>query len=202
MYHQHKMRPLALIPIVIALSILTLATASDAGEFAHERQGFIIGLSTGSGCGGLEYEQGGKTIEIDELVGSTGTFRIGYGFSDSWTLTLDAQGFEHDSRNSTMELGSAVIAGTWYPRAGGFFVRLGLGGGESEVRIDDIDSPLNFKEEGGVIALGLGYEWRVSRNFALGLGLEARGYAFDDFDGLKEMTLGNGNCSILMTWYL
>jgi hypothetical protein len=178
--------PLAAAVLVVAalLSLLPLAPARAAHP--HERDGWLIGMSYGYGRGRFteavsessgDYEfRGGATpqIRFGHMVGKHVALHLEYGawmFEDG-VIPLKA-------RVSMQDL---VLAATWYPGNpetawGGFFVRAGAGLGWASVALIELNEELEqthgdrLDESGLGVQFSLGYEWRFTREVALGLGV-------------------------------
>ena len=197
--------------ISITLAALTLGTllsaaTAQAGPYPNDRRGWIVGFGFGSGSAQVEYDRpSGKFESDDKEIGASFGVRVGYGLSDRFTLTLDSDGFsqQHDDFETT--IGTTVAMATYHFGGGGFFLRAGGGVGRVETKLPDnlTGSPaVEFKKNGPIAALGLGYEWRVGEKFAIGLSLDARGGEIDDFDDLTDITFGKGSLGMQFNWYL
>ncbi len=185
---------------VLALALLT--GAARAGDHPHERRGLVLGLNVGPASGGLEYDRFGSTIERDLEDGSGGAVRLGWGVSDQVVLAVEGRGFQMEEGTEKAEFGMALVSVTWHPGGGGFFLRTGVGRGFTTLALDAPDSADWDERESPAALLGLGYEWRLGRQFALGVALEAYGTELDDLPTFQNTNLGVGLASVQLQWYL
>lgn len=189
--------------LLIIVAALAAAGSASAGEARDQRQGFFMGLDLGIGSSHLEWEKDGQQYESGDHDGGAVGIRLGYAFNPYFSLSLDARGYGHEG-DEQYAIGTTTLSATVYPMGGGFFIRLSGGQAclETEVEGDDID-PLfaEFKEHGGTLGLGLGYDWMVSDHVALGLSLESRGVVVEDFDDYDEVTAGESTIGANMTYY-
>jgi len=193
---------LAISLLIIAIAVAAIAPA-HAGEPRQARQGFFIGADLGLGGSHLEWEKDGQKYESGDDDGGAAGIRIGYAFNPYFSLSFDARGYGHEG-DEQYSIGTTTLSATIYPMGGGFFIRLSGGQAylETEVEGDDVD-PLfaEFKEHGGTLGLGLGYDWMVSEHAAIGLSLESRGVVIEDFDDFDEVTAGESTIGANMTFY-
>lgn len=143
----------------------TFAPPAHAGDHPHDRNGFMIGLSVGGGSQGVEDE--------DEREGSgTGNFRIGYAVRPDLVLHFEGTGwtktFDSAFGDATWTFSTGTAALTWYPNAGGGFLRGGVGVGTASLEIEDSGIKVSADESGLGLVAAAGYEWRLTRKFALG----------------------------------
>jgi len=191
--------------VTIALLItLLMATSAAAGQFNHHRKGLFLGVDVGAGGSYLEYEKNGQKYESEEDSGGALGLRFGYAFNPYFSLAIEGRGYGHADDDFDYGIGSTTLMATMYPMGGGFFLRVGLGGAvlKTEVPSDTDDELIGeFEEEGGVIALGLGYEWMVSEHFGVGLALDARGGATEDFGEFEDVGFAESTLGLTMNYF-
>jgi len=188
---------------ILAASLLATSTAL-AGSHAESRHGWFGGLDLGLGGTHLEYEKNGHDFESDDDTGAGLGVRLGYAFSPVFTLAIEARGAGQDDDGYEYNTASTSLLMTFYPGRGGFFLRTGVGSAHVETEIPANADPLReqaIDKHAPVFAFGLGYEWMVSRNVALGLALEARGGEIDDFDQVEDITFGESTLGVTMNWF-
>ncbi len=183
----------------LTLTALLIGASVAGAEPSRDRDGFFLGLDIGSGGMGYEFKKAGKTYEYSDQTGSALGLRLGYAFNSYISLALEGRSFGHRSGDYETSLCTQTLLATVYPAGGGFFLRAGLGAAKFEVDLGD-DVIEEFDEDGGAIALGLGYDWAVSDRFAIGLSAEMRGAVFDDFGAFEEMAVGAGTLGASMTY--
>lgn len=192
---------LAICLALVAISLLPAARAA-AGPWGHERTGMVLGFNLGGGGAAAKFDGDGLSAETDRESGGGGNLRIGYAVSPKVVLGLETSGWskqvDEGNIESTWSLGVATFAATWYPAAGGFFLRGGVGVGHAEVEWDAGDGLTLAGEDSGFgLTTGLGYEWRLTRRFALGPQLD-----------LNYVDIGDGismnwfNVTVGLNWFL
>jgi hypothetical protein len=101
-----------------------------------------------------------------------------------------------------LEVGSGLVTLTWYPGSGGFFLRAGAGTAQATVKLPAPTGADWVEREGDAGLPGIGYEWRLGRQFALGIALDAVGVEFQDLPDFQDTVLGYGSASLQLNWYL
>ena len=148
------MRKYAIGILLAAISALPASAQSNP----QTRQGFWI--SFGVGAGSLSCDDCGDERE----TGTNVNLRMGGTLSQRSILGADANfgtKTEGDLSLSTGHIGPVVL---FYPGAnGGFFLKGGLGLATTTIELGDF----SIEEQGVGLTLGLGYDARVGRNFAL-----------------------------------
>ena len=178
---------------LILLAIIGLMVCLNAGSASalkpHVREGWLVGVSYGYSEGNIDW---GVADEGAYKGGAVPQIRFGRMFSRKLALGLEYHGWmlekgfvPYKFRSS---LQTVTLAVTWYPGNSGsalegFFMRAGAGYGWAGFTIVEIDEippdhvPLEQehgtrKDEAGIgYNFQLGYEFRLSRAFAAGLGL-------------------------------
>lgn len=171
---------------VLALLVF-VALAGLAGDAAalrsHVRDGWMLGLSYGNARGTLTLADGAEGETED---GVSPQIRLGRMVSRHFALGLSYSGWMYETgavpikyRFSMQNFGAAA---TWFPGnpergSGGLYVRFGVGLAwaaftETELHEDEEQGHGDrYKENGVGVEFNLGYEFRISRDFAAGLGL-------------------------------
>ncbi|MBC8424519.1 hypothetical protein H8E07_10380 [bacterium] len=195
--------PLVALTLILIL-LATMADIAKADDFDHERKGLVLGLNLGTGGASLQYERLGLAVEheIENVPGGIG--RIGFGLSDHFVITLEGRGFSKTNSEVDIQGAMALVTLTWHPGGGGFFLRGGVGGGAANIRLLGPPSLVDWEEREaeGAAGFGLGYEWRLGRQFALGLALDGCAMGFEDRPGFQETVFGSGIASLQLNWYL
>lgn len=167
---------------------------------AHERDSWLVGISYGYSKGHITFGDG-SSPERELSGGATPQFRVGRMLGSKFALGLDYNGWvlegaalDQDPDSEYIEsirssLQNVSLTGTWYPGGGGdtslggFYVRGGVGYAWAGLAFVDIDKvppehvPLDQEhgdrtDESGVALSGqVGYEFRLTRSFAAGLGV-------------------------------
>jgi len=195
--------PLMTLTLILTL-LAALAGGAWAGDFDHERKGLVLGVNLGIGGANLQYERLGMTVEheIESVPGGIG--RVGFGLSDHFVITLEGHGFGKTNSQVDIQGVMTLLTLTWHPGSGGFFLRGGVGGGAATIKLLGPPSAVVWEEREaeGAVGFGLGYEWRLGRQFALGLALDGRALVFEDRLGFRETVFGSGIASLQLNWYL
>ena len=174
----------------VGMAFLFSAIGQPSDLFAlheHARDGWMLGVSLGSGPG--KYEDSETGIASSSEPGVLFTFRVGRMIQPS--LLLDAEltfwAREETTGAESYEEGliltNLALAGTFYPLdrlspLGGMYVRAGIGSGRiTNIITSNVNNiALRYDETGLGLLLGAGYELRVTKKLALGVGV-----SFDKF---------------------
>ena len=208
-------------PIIASLVFLTLISSVSsalAGTHGHVREGFMIGLNLGGGTAEAKLEGDGFEVSGDDRVGGgAGNFRLGYAISpklvigyesSAWLREEEVSGFGSDLTSTTTLMVNAVAL-TWFPAEGGFFLRGGLGIGTYREKLESGNLSLEFDDHGVGVSMALGYEFRLTRTFALGPQLDLAYVNIGeveatDFEGdtvTADVTFNYVNLTLLLNWY-
>jgi hypothetical protein len=171
-------------------------------EPRHPRRGFLIGLNAGVGGTAVAFTL--DPIEVEQSRPATlfGGYRLGYAVSHSIALTIEGRTAYGDDSQGDWQLYGTFLTLTWWPDACGFFLRAGGGGGKIESVHTIGQTAFRIEESIDLLAVGLGYEWRVSRHFALGVAIDVFAGEIEIIDDLVDLGAGNGSISIQFNWYL
>ena len=151
----------------------------------HAPDGWVLGLSMGAGPGGYESGEGDKWSES----GGVFALRFARKVHSSVALGIEINGYAlteeyEDDWARLVQFDNFALAGTFSPQ-GGWYVRAGIGKAQS---VDETTRPkvvdiiltkvettdcrdLCESESGWGLLLGGGYELRITKKLALGLGL-------------------------------
>jgi hypothetical protein len=141
---------------VLLLTLFALPASGQANP--QTRQGFWIGF--GFGAGSLGCEDCGDERESGVNV----NLRMGGTLSQRLLIGGELNGWSKSEGDATLTVGNAGPVVLFYPSAnGGFFLKGGLG--LSTISLDFGSE--TFDEQGVGLTLGLGYDARVGRGFAL-----------------------------------
>lgn len=180
------------------------AAPARAGEGAADREdhGFFLGLNAGLGGSVFEYKSGTRSISEEATSGAMGALRVGYAFNPRLALDLEVQGFGGTrDRDEDWALGAGLVALTWHPRGGGFFVRGGIGAGGGDFIHPDTNRKITVEDRFAWL-FGVGYDWRLSKDFSLGLAAEGFGLDADEATGYEDDGIGAGGLTMQFTWHL
>lgn len=164
------------VPVAVALLVLApqavVAQTSETAENTHQRDGFWFngGLGGGSlGCSDCVGREGGWTGNLT-FGGTLSQKVLLAGSSNVWTKS---------DNGATVTAGALTAMLRFYPSAtGGFYLAGGLGVGTLSIDTDFGDA----SETGAAAILGVGYDFRVSRNVSLTPYLNGVGASFDGGD--------------------
>lgn len=149
------MRPLGLALALITSTSLPLAAQSNP----QTRQGFFINFGFGAaslGCDDCDDE--------DRLNGINFQVRAGGTLSQRLLIGGEINGFSKSENDATLTVTHFGPILQFYPSAqGGFFLKGGLGLANIEVDL----GTFSVEQNGFGLTLGLGYDARVGKNFAL-----------------------------------
>ncbi len=145
--------------LLTAVALAVFVTPVTA-QHPNTRQGFWYGFGFGAGSSQLHCEicndQSGTDLSA--------AIRAGGVLSKSWLLGAELAGWTNSQDVATRRSWSANAIALWYPwPARGAYVKGGFGitGYSASDSVDVISTT----QPGGII--GLGYEWRVGKNYSL-----------------------------------
>jgi hypothetical protein len=142
---------------IALLLIATLAAPAAAQGNPQTREGFWIsfGLGIGSlGCDDCD----------DREVGTNGYLRMGGTLSQRLLIGGEVNLWTKSEDGATLTVSNVGPVVTFYPNPmGGFFFRGGIGLSTVELELGSF----SVDEEGVGLTLGIGYDARVGRGFAL-----------------------------------
>lgn len=150
------MRALLLIATLLACG----NSFAEAQGRTNERKGFWAGFGLGGGTAGIDC----TSCSEDRLSGASGYIRLGGTLSRNLLLGFESNGWlkSSDGVDETVGFGSVVLL--WYPSSkGALYVKFGLGG--MQYTADDGFDEVTATAPSA--SLGIGYEFRVSRNMSL-----------------------------------
>ena len=145
-------------PLTVALVLLaTLSTGSNAQAHPQTREGFWISFGLGPGsltCDGCD----------DRLNGTHVYVRMGGTLSQRLLIGGELNGWSKTEGNTTLTVTNVGPVVYFYPSAnGGFFMKGGLGLAAASLEIGGFSGD----ETGAGITLGIGWDARVGKGFAL-----------------------------------
>lgn len=146
------------------LSLLSAGTV-NAGH-PHDHGGLFLGFNLGAGTADISSEDG---IETDRDWGGTGNVRIGGAIKNNLLLGAEFTGWTNDLGEVEISLSTVLFCVTYYPTDQGFFLRGGMGFGSGHLEQELPNGFTQSKDETGFgLGAAMGYEWRLTRKFALG----------------------------------
>jgi len=161
------MKSLKISLIILCLTAITLP--ATAGEWGHERDGFVIGFNAGGGSATVKPNTGNE----DSGGGGAGSFRLAWAFANQFMVGYESTAWVGNTDlDGELTLSTHKINFTWYPGGTGWFARAGFGGGNSELTGRILNVDVSVQDSGGAYGLGGGYEWRLTRKFALGAAID------------------------------
>lgn len=181
----HRTRRLLTTGALATSAVLFASTLLSAQSKPQVREGFWITAGIGGGtfgCDDCDDREGGGTAQL--ALGGTLSPRLQLGASiNAWSKEVD---------DVTFTQSGVMALVKFYPSAtGGFFVQGGLGIG----RLEASSGNITVSEDGTSAILGLGYDWRVGRNFSITPFANAVAGSFDG-NGANFNQLG-----ISLTWH-
>jgi len=148
--------------LVLAL-LMSLSIPATAQGTAQTRQGFWITFGFGAGSLGCD-DCNDEGEEDDRLSGVNFQLRAGGTLSQRLLIGGEINGFTRSENDATLTVTNIGPVLQFYPSAqGGLFLKGGLGLATAEVDFGG----LSVEDEGFGVTIGIGYDARVGKNFAL-----------------------------------
>lgn len=181
--------------LTLALTLLSLAALSSSAlalDGFRDRRGLFFGLQLGGSGVQTDLDQSKRRLGLNARL------RVGGGVSQQ--LTLDAEyGFNlHSDDPSTRQVHNWTVNAHYFPvKDYGFFLRLG---GGMALAYDDFSpsSTMNAHSDSSLGLgghAGLGYEFFVNSDLAVGLMADFQYQSFDEY------ALNTLNIGVIATWY-
>ena len=160
----------------LALLASLPATAQDSREEGIRPAGSIFAaLHLGAGWGQAYIDASGTTVaETDAQLGGYWGFRVGTALTEILALSVDYFGYssvdDEPSGFDRVESEAWVIGPglTWYPFAGGLYLKGIVGWGGAKFRVEDEGAAARAKEEGLGLAGSIGYEIPLNARLSFG----------------------------------
>jgi hypothetical protein len=213
------MKALGCMLLVLLVATSTLTPSVNAAEWDHARERWLVGFSLGGGSAEAQFDADGDVLVSSDRTGGVGFgFRVGYAVRPDLVLGFEGNGWGRSDSETlpfvgdvdvTTTLTVAAVSCTWYPGAGGFFVRGGLGGGTLGQEIEAGGLTIEYDETGFGLHGAVGYEWRVTRTFAIGPQLDLAWMNIGEIDVqddagnlvTADVTFNYAIVSVLANWY-
>ncbi|HET6347755.1 MAG TPA: outer membrane beta-barrel protein [Candidatus Krumholzibacteria bacterium] len=179
---------LAMSSLVITCSMAGSARAQNPPE----RNGFFLGFNVGGGSAKI-------SSDPNREGGSDFNLRLGGAIKDDLLIGLEISSWLKDQSGTTVFFDAYTAALTYYPGNQGFFVRGGVGVGSVTVQSDLGGGVSVSKNENGFGAMAAaGYEWRLTKKFALGPQAE---YVYLNIGGDLVDTANFFDATLGFNWY-
>lgn len=187
-------RPQRVVPVVLVLLVVAALPAKTmAGDWPHERDGVVLGFNVGGGSANLEVDN----ITGDRESGGAANIRVAYMAQPALAIGAESNLWSKEIEGVTWTFSVIAAALTFYPSGEGFFIRGGVGSGTISAELRDSGASVSVSDSGLGLLGALGYEWRLTRKFALGPELD-----FGWMDVGDEVTANYFNLTAALNWYL
>lgn len=166
---------------VLSTAALLLAATAASAAAPHIRDGWMFGVAYGYSAGRITLA---NESEGTAKGGATPQVRFGHVLGEHAALGVEYNGWMLEDGLAELKVRSSLqqvlLAGTWYPGnrdhySGGFYVRGGVGLGWGSLAVVEIVDQIQQEgervdETGLALMAGIGYEFRIARNVAAGMG--------------------------------
>lgn len=188
------------------LALLGLATAGFAGTYPQDHNGWSIGFGVGGGSAALSFDgDNGSSVSTDRESGPMGSFRVGYPLNKQVTLGFESNGWSKtetvDGVDGTVTFTASTIGAAFFPSEG-LVVRAGLGVGQTKFSLSQGSVEVSETKTGLGLTYGIGYEFRLTRRFALGPQLDGGFSTFSASDGAPKGSANWAGLGLEFNWYL
>lgn len=142
------------------LLVAALSATAEAQSHPQTREGFGISFGVGAGSAGLDCDG----CDFDREGAFSGYLRLGGYARPTLFIGGETNGWMKEEDGIDMQASFVSAVALWYPQpASGFYLKGGLGFSNTSLS-DDV---LEIEASGLALSLGLGYDWRVTKNFSL-----------------------------------
>jgi len=182
--------------LLALLLLIAVAVPATAGQWPHERDGFMLGFNLGAGTATAKPDVG----ESDSGGGGSGSFRAAWAFSNQFLVGLESTAWVGTTDLDTeLTLSSYKLNFTWYPAAKGWFLRGGFGAGTARISTTIFGPEWSVSDSGGSFGVGAGHEWRLTRTFALGVAVDYCTIDLDEDSNFSNFDFVNYTAQL--NWY-
>lgn len=168
-----------------ALAVLLaaiVATPGEAQQNPQTRQGFWISFGIGYGSLGCD------DCDDERRSGTNVNLRMGGTLSQRLLIGGELNGWTKSEGDATLTVGNFGPVLLFYPNPnGGLFLKGGIGMASASIDLGSVE----FDETGVGITIGIGFDARVGRNFALTPYFDILGGNFD-FGSVNQFAFGLG----------
>jgi hypothetical protein len=171
--------------------LVAFAGIAGAETYPQDHNGWSIGFGAGGGTAGLSLDGGGSS---DREGGVTGNFRLGYPLNPNVSLALESALWSKTQNSATVTFSATTVGVALFPSEG-LVIRGGIGLGSTTVSVDLGGPTVSQTENGFGIHGAVGYEFRLTKTFALGPQAD---FGYTTFDGGSANWFGGG---INFNWY-
>ncbi len=188
---------------VFAVLLLEAQPAAAIRTYSHDRDGAVVGLNIGWGWSRVEYADGqGGSFISDHLSALAGGLRLSWAKDEYLMYGFDFHGWTKNDELVEYSILTGTVTLHWFPGGQGFFARGGAGFGSLDVKVKTLPQFTRFTQGGWSFTAGLGYELRLSPQFALGAAYDFYYIPLGDFEGFEDVKGYNSNLTFNLSWYI
>lgn len=144
--------------LLLAVVTSTFAVTASGQGHAQERSGFWFNIGLGTGSLGCDDCSGRES-------GLSGQMSLGGTLSPRFIVGAGTNGWTKSESGTTLTMSSLTALVRFYPSAaGGFYLTGGLGVASLDLGVTGFGSA---SETGTAALLGVGYDYRISKNMSL-----------------------------------
>ena len=173
------------------VALLACAAPVAAAGHPHQRDGWNVGFGAGGGSGDGEYVASTSFTRED---GITGSIRLGIPMRKTVHFAIETSGWRKSKGGDSVMLSALTGGVAWFP-TGGLVVRGGVGWGVATESVKFNDGHIASNDTGFGATAGLGYEFRLTRTFALGPQIDG------GWMTVEEGERGWRSVSVQANWY-
>jgi hypothetical protein len=185
------MRPTRVFLIALAILLTAAIAPASAGQKPQNHDGWNLGFGFGGAGAVLNVDGAGSS---DREGGGMGNFRVGYPLNERFSLQFEGNAWTKTENDVTVTFSASTFGVAWFPNEG-LVLRGGIGFGGTTVSVSSGNTTTTESETGLGLHAAIGYDFRLTRTFALGPQVDA-GYA--GFDGGDSNWFGLG---LNFNWY-
>jgi hypothetical protein len=195
--------------IALTFALICFAAgAVAAGGYGHIRDGTVVGANAGWSWTKLSFtadETTGPTrVETDSQDAFGGMVRVAFAPQDRFIYGINLGGWRRSWGTNSVSLFYVEGAGTWFVAGEGLFLRGSAGFGSLDVTLRPIElagNLVSFSNGGLNLGAGLGYEFRISPQFALGAAFDFHWINVGDIQGFQDVEAYNYLLSLNFNYY-
>jgi hypothetical protein len=185
------MRRTCLIATALAILISAAISPASAGQHPQDHDGWTLGFGFGGGSAALNLDNGDSS---DREGGGMGNFRVGYPLNEKFSLQFESNAWTKTENDVTVTFSASTFGLAWFPKEG-LVLRGGVGFGGTTVSVSSGNTTTTQSENGVGLHGAVGYDFRLTRTFALGPQFDL---GYSSFDGGSSNWYGLG---LNLNWY-
>ncbi len=178
------------------VALLALAGTALGATYPQDHDGWYLGLGVGGGSLGVS--SGGSSSEREG--GPMGSIRGGYPINPQVALAFESNLWTKEQDSVTLTYDATTVGAAFFPSEG-LVLRGGIGFSSVEISASSGNTTASVSKTGFGFTYGIGYEFRLTRSFALGPQLDGGFASIGEDATFKSHTANWVGLGLEANWY-